>query len=128
MIDYGKSLPLQIAALSQAELLETARHGTDAARALALGELARLAATNAPLAEIVLKIATQPENMEARLMGTISVAHYALTEVLRANPQAAPNAVIRLLANWPEPDRGDFIWHLKSELGRDALAYLLEAA
>ena len=128
MIDYKKPLPPQIAALSRQALLEEAHHGTNATRALALAEIAHRSLRDESLAQAVILLARQANNMQARLMGTISVTHYALTEFLRANPQVAREAVMQMLADWPEPDRADFLWYLKAELGHNALAEMLAAA
>jgi hypothetical protein len=93
-----------------------------------LAELARLSPVEPALVKVVTRLASAPENRSARLMGTISVAHFALTELLRSNPAAAPHAILPLLTNWPEPDRSDFISYLKAELGPDALAQMVMAA
>ena len=128
MIDRNKPLPPQIAVLAEADLLETARNGTLSERALALAELAQLSLAQPRLVKTVARLAATPENRNARLMGTISVAHYGLTELLRANPSVAAGAILPLLADWPEPDRSDFFWYVKSELGPDALAQMVIAA
>ena len=128
MIDRNKPLPPQIAALSYDELLETACRGKDSVRALAFTELARLSLSQPRLVKTVANLAATPENRNARLLGTISVAHYGLTELLRANPAAASSIILPLLADWPEPDRSDFFWYVKSELGPDALAQMVIAA
>ena len=49
------------------------------------------------------------------LMGTISVAHVAVSCLLRVDTEEAVEAAKALLSNWPEPDRTDLTWYLKSE-------------
>lgn len=50
-----------------------------------------------------------------RLMGTISVAHVAVAALLRLGTEDARTAAQRLLELWPEPDREDLMWYLKTE-------------
>jgi hypothetical protein len=63
--------------------------------------------------------ASEPAN-GVRLMGTISVAHVAVGCLLRVGTDAANEAANNLLNAWPEPDRADLMWYLKSE-GLDAV-------
>ena len=56
----------------------------------------------------------EPEN-QVRLVGTISVAHVALGCLLRVGGGKATEVAKSLIDTWPEPDRTDLLWYLRSE-------------
>jgi hypothetical protein len=59
-------------------------------------------------------VATSPAN-QVRPTGTISVAHVAVGCLFRVGSGHAAGLAKDLLAHWPEPDRSDLLWYLKSE-------------
>jgi hypothetical protein len=58
---------------------------------------------------------TDPKNIDARLIGTVSVSHIGITCLLATDTAHAREAVRNLFCTWPEPDRSDLLWLLKSE-------------
>ena len=74
---------------------------------------AKIADNPSLLQEVVDVILDQ--NNSIRLMGTISVAHVGLKSLVESSSLAANQKAKQLLVTWPEPDRGDFLWFLKSE-------------
>ena len=58
--------------------------------------------------------AINPDN-RVPLMGTISVAHVAVACLLRLGTSSGSATANELLQSWPEPDRSDLIWYLRSE-------------
>lgn len=65
------------------------------------------------LAELI-AAASNPVN-NVHLMGTITVAHVAVGCLVRVGTAKALAAAKALLRAWPEPDRTDLVWYLKSE-------------
>ena len=62
-----------------------------------------------------LKLAVMNPDNRYILMGTISVAHVAVACLLRMGTQSGTATANELLQAWPEPDRSDLIWNLRSE-------------
>jgi hypothetical protein len=84
-------------------------------RARAMGALARRAGREEPLlAEVVEKL-EDPAMRDERVMGTISLAHIGVACLLLAASDLARSRVKTLIDAWPEPDRGDLLWFLRSE-------------
>lgn len=83
-------------------------------RANALEALVNHARHEEGLLHEIREAATSPEN-QIRLMGTISVAHVAVACLMRVGGDRAVEAARGLIASWPEPDRTDLLWYLKSE-------------
>ena len=69
---------------------------------------------DAGLIEDFIVAAKNPIN-EIRLMGMISVAHVAIGCLYQTGTTPALGAATELLATWPEPDRSDLVWYLRSE-------------
>lgn len=65
--------------------------------------------------EGILKLAAINPDNRVPLMGTISVAHVAVACLLRLGTHSATATANELLQAWPEPDRSDLIWYLRSE-------------
>lgn len=83
-------------------------------RANALNALIPHAKIDDGLIEVIVAAAKNPIN-EIRLMGTISVAHVAIGCLYQTGTTPAVGVATELLAAWPEPDRGDLLWFLRSE-------------
>lgn len=83
-------------------------------RANALEALVDHARHGQGLLDEIRKAAISPEN-QSRLMGTISVAHVAVACLMRVGSDRAVEAARDLIASWPESDRTDLFWYLKSE-------------
>ena len=83
-------------------------------RGNALYALIPHAKADAGLTEDIVEAAKNPIN-EVHLMGTISVAHVAVGCLYQIGTQTALNAATELLVTWPEPDRSDLLWFLRSE-------------
>lgn len=83
-------------------------------RANALEVLVDHARHEEGLLDKIHEAATSPGN-KARLMGTITVAHVAVACLMRVGSDRAIEAARGLIASWPELDRSDLLWYLKSE-------------
>jgi hypothetical protein len=57
---------------------------------------------------------SDPKN-QARLMGTITLAHLAIASLFRVGSEKATEIANELIDTWPETDRSDLEWYLKSE-------------
>ena len=90
------------------------RHPAAVVRANALNALVPHARIDDWLIELVVAAAKSPINA-IRLMGTISVAHVAISSLYQIGTQTALVAATELLVTWPEPDRTDLRWYLHSE-------------
>ena len=93
------------------ELLES---GTTPERARATGALARRAARDDSLRPEVLEVLMGPDLRGMRLMG-ISIAHIGVACLYGAAPTALKSEVKALVDAWPEPDRSDLLWFLRSQ-------------
>lgn len=105
---------LQSGKASLAEVQQFLRHSSAIVRSNALGALARYAERDLRLLDEFVAVARDPQN-DARLMGTISVAHEAVAWLLRIDGDVAVEKANRLVESWPDPDRDDLIWYLSSE-------------
>ena len=83
-------------------------------RANALNALVSYAKADAGLIEDVVAVAKNPIN-GIGLIGTLTVAHVAVGCLYQIGSLTALDAATELLARWPEPDRSDLLWHLRSE-------------
>jgi peptidyl-tRNA hydrolase len=111
-----------IARLSQAttpiaEVWEQVDHKSILVRANALQAIARRVneVSEEDVIDQLVRSATAHENRTSMLMGTISVAHVAVACLLRIGSEEAVTFAQHLIDEWPEPDRRDLIWYLKSE-------------
>ncbi len=102
-------------ALPDDRLRELLRSGTKSERARAMGALARRAASNPSLRAEVLAALTDPDHRAMRIMGTISIAHIGVACLYRASDDDVRRQVQQLITAWPEPDRTDLLWFLRSQ-------------
>ena len=100
--------------VSQDEVLKYLRHDAALVRVNAIEAAARLAKDNDRLIGIISNEARRPENA-VRLLGTATVGHVAVGCLLRIANAQAEKAAMELVKEWPENDRGDLTWYLKSE-------------
>jgi hypothetical protein len=59
--------------------------------------------------------AITPLGRQTRLLGNISMAHIAVGCLMKVGSDRAVGVARDLIASWPEPDRSDLLWYLKSE-------------
>ena len=96
------------------ETQELLHHPSSVVRVNAVDALARRSRDGLELIEDLVTAAKHPKN-DTPLMGTITVAHVAVASLFRVGTQKALAAGKQLLDEWPEPDRSDLLWYLKSE-------------
>lgn len=96
------------------EMRDLVHHQSPLVRANALESLVESAQHTGILLDDLIKAALDTTN-SVRLMGTISVAHVAVSCLLRVGTPEALQAAHRLWISWPEPDRKDLTWYLESE-------------
>jgi hypothetical protein len=94
------------------ELLKT---GKRMERARAMGALARRAGREEGLLSEVVNQLEDPTVRDERVMGTISLAHIGVACLLLTASDIARARVKTVVEAWPEPDRGDLLWFLRSE-------------
>lgn len=94
-----------------ARLLET---GGLLVRANALHCLVALDAPQRERIALIVAAAKNPVNA-GRLMGATTVAHEGIACLYRIGTPEAILAAEKLLSSWPEPDRGELLWYLRSE-------------
>jgi hypothetical protein len=90
-----------------------ASHPSPLVRANAIRRLP--AAADLPAAQMAaaLEVAATDPAHRFRLMGTITVGHLAVEALFRVCGMAERAAA--LVSGWPEPDRQDLVWFLRSE-------------
>ncbi len=80
-----------------------------------MGALARRAGREEDLMAEVVANLEDPKLREERVMGTISLAHIGVACLLLAASDLAKARVKAMVEAWPEPDRGDLLWFLRTE-------------
>lgn len=83
-------------------------------RGRALIQLARRSGHNEKDLEFVIAQIQDPDNMDARTVGVVSIAHLGVGGLLEANTSLTINAVKKILAQWPEGDCSNLLWFLES--------------
>ena len=102
--------------LSTKSLLKLLHSNSRLNRARALSALARRSSQEEAIIGQVLNGITELKNRETRLLGsTISVSHIGFATLWEFGLPSAREALLRLLQDWPEPDRTDLLWFLKSQ-------------
>jgi hypothetical protein len=96
------------------EVRSLLHHPSPLVRVNAIEALVGTARREEGLVEELIAAATNSMN-NVPLMGTTSVAHVAVGCLLRVGTAKAVEAAQALLRAWPEPDRTDLTWYLKSE-------------
>jgi hypothetical protein len=96
------------------EVRRLLHHESPVIRVNALEACVQPAQHDEDVLEQVRLAASNPVN-NARLMGTVSVAHVALGCLLRIGTTKAVEAAKTLFNNWPEPDKTHLSWYLESE-------------
>ncbi len=105
---------LKIDDMPISELRQLLDHGAILVRVNAIDAVARRALQDAALVDDLQRAATAPQN-SARLMGTVAVSHVAVAALLRVGTPQASEVARQLMAKWPESDREDLLWYLRSE-------------
>ena len=102
--------------LSTTSLLKLLHSNSRLNRARALSVLARRSSQEKAVIDQVLDGITEPKNKDARLMGsTISVSHIGFATLWAFGLPSIRQSLSKLLQDWPEPDRTDLLWFLKSQ-------------
>jgi len=102
--------------LSTEYLLKLLHSNSRLYRARALSALARRSSQEEAITPQVLNVITESKNREARLLGsTISVSHIGFATLWEFGLPSVRESLRRLLQDWPEPDRTDLLWFLKSQ-------------
>jgi len=84
-------------------------------RARAIAALARYTAREESLVDHVLAALTLLQNLEDKIVGTISVSYIGFACLWAFGPQTARTALQSLLDAWSEPDRSDLLWFLETQ-------------
>jgi hypothetical protein len=96
-------------------LRELLAKGTKPERARAMGALARRAGHDRAVWDECLAAIENPIHRGLRLMGSISIAHIGVACSWSVAPQELRERLRALIDRWPEPDRGDLLWFLRSQ-------------
>lgn len=105
---------VRLANLPTAELRDLLAHKSSFKLSDALLALARRAQQEENLVDEIADAASDPKNA-SRLIGTVTVSHIAVASLLQIGTPKAIAAAQRLTNIWPEPDRSDLLWFLKTE-------------
>ncbi len=95
------------------ELRELRQHPNALVRSNAIRALAPSPEVSEAIEELV--AAAEDSANATRLMGTIRVSHLAVESLFRLGTPEAFRVAETLLCEWPEPDRSDLLWYLRSE-------------
>jgi hypothetical protein len=101
--------------LTSTELMSYISKGGLLQRTRALAALARRTNIQPEVLPEVIKCINDPKQQMTRVMGTISPAHVAVAALWTAHTSDALQAIQRLLATWPEPDRSDLLRFLTDQ-------------
>jgi hypothetical protein len=96
-------------------LQDLLKAGTKGERARAMGAFARRAARETGLRDSLFAALADPANRSLRFMGTVSIAHIGVACVYPPAPGHVKERVKALIDAWPEPDRKDLLWFLRSQ-------------
>lgn len=98
-----------------AQLVDIVEHGYTPNRARAISALGRKGSKDPSVQEKVLELVSSPVLRGARFMGTISLAHIGVLSIIAGHGGMIPSVVATLYTDWPEPDRSDLVWFLRSQ-------------
>jgi len=101
--------------LSTAQLLKLLSSESKLSKGRALAALARRTKEDESLVNETVAAISDPANKETRIMGTISVSHIGVACLLDFGSSKTKELIKHLLKQWPEPDRSDLLWFLKSQ-------------
>lgn len=93
---------------------EALRHPSIVVRANALESFGRFVRADESLLPELAAAAHDPMNC-TRLIGTVTVAHVGIASIIRTGLSSAASAADALINSYPEPERSDLVWYLKSE-------------
>lgn len=83
--------------------------------ARAIGALARRSSFDPLVEERVVALLEHPDLRGDRFMGTISMSHIGVLAMIAGNGGVISPSVLALYSAWPEPDRSDLLWFLRSQ-------------
>jgi hypothetical protein len=115
MIDDVFNSDPEFDSMSNEELFETLVRGGVPRRARAMAALARRASQAEGLADQVLEQIRSESNRSTRVMGTVSLSHIGFGCLWERGTIAVRAKLDEQFANWPEPDRTDLSWFLRSQ-------------
>jgi hypothetical protein len=95
-------------------LMDMLHHPSPVIRANAFEGLVTAARHDRMVLDKIITASSDPMN-RSRLMGTISVAQVAVGCLLRVGNSESTEAAQALLRAWPDADRADLVWYLRSE-------------
>jgi len=98
-----------------AKLRVLLNHEAILVRVNAADALAQRIHLDGEIVDDLVRAAINPSNSGARLMGTITVSHVIVGALLKSQERTAVEAGQQLLAQWPNSERTDLLWYLKSE-------------
>ncbi len=105
----------QFAEYETADLLEMLNAPGMLYRVNALTELVRRSTDDTALLPWIVDAITKPNNLESRIMGTISVSHVGVGSLLKTENPAIVAVAQSLIQTWPEYDHADLMWYLRTE-------------
>lgn len=97
------------------ELRRLLKSGNRSERARAMGAIARRAATNESLADEVVSLVQSPEARAQRFMGSVSLAHIGVACLAASGGEPIRAQLVPVVNEWPEPDKTDLLWFLRSQ-------------
>jgi hypothetical protein len=113
--NHSESLSKQFEEYATTKLIELLDSNAGFYRAHALAALAKRTSQDETLISTIIENIRDPKNVETRIIGTISVSHIGIANLLQANSSKAREAAKDFVNSWPEPDRNDLFKFLRSE-------------
>jgi hypothetical protein len=110
-----QSLSEKFEQMSTNELEQLMKNSSILNRVHAIAALSRRSSQEQDLVDKITTAIVDPKNRDDRLMGTISVAHMGIANLLRSGNPKCVDAAHHLIEEWQGVDREDLIWYLKSE-------------
>jgi hypothetical protein len=115
MIDDVFNSDREFDAMSREQLFEILGRGGTPRRARAMAALARKASLDDGLVDQVLEEIESASNRSTRVMGTVSLSHIGFGCLWERGNVVVQAKLEQQFAVWPEPDRSDLSWFLKSQ-------------
>jgi hypothetical protein len=114
-IDNSENLDAQFEQMSTQNLIRLLESPSTLYQANAIEELAKRLAEDLTLTEKLFQVIIEPKNQKNRVVGTVSVAHIAIGNLLEYGDIQTEKRIQVLLQDWPEPDRTDLQWYLEGK-------------
>jgi len=100
--------------VSPEDAIRCLEHEAALVRVNAVDALGRLATRHDHLVDQLVAAIRDPRNRTV-LMGTVTVSHVAVANLVRVGTERARSAAAQVLGEWTGDDRDDLLWHLRSE-------------